>query len=162
MVSQIKDKLLAVIGHDLRTPFANLRNIADMFDADFISAEEVHALMKEINPLIKGAELTLTNLMDWAGSHIKDELKSDEPRYIFNGGRKWSKPSITPCSEKYRVCQPAGPGQSVIADENHIKVVLRTSSATPSKFTDNNGRIRLNSTYTENQVIISIEDNGKA
>jgi len=43
MVSQIKDKLLAVIGHDLRTPFANLRNIADMFDADlFLRKRYMH------------------------------------------------------------------------------------------------------------------------
>jgi len=56
--------------------------------------------MKEINPLIKGAELTLTNLMDWAGSHIKGRVKRATNLDIFLMGVEWSKPSITPCSEK--------------------------------------------------------------
>jgi len=71
MISKIKDKLLAVIGHDLRTPLANLRNMVEMFEADYISADEIHWLMKDINPVVKSAELTLSNLMDWAGSHLK-------------------------------------------------------------------------------------------
>src|SRR5207245_1610662 len=53
MISKIKDKLLAVIGHDLRTPLANLRNMVEMFEADYISADEIHWLMKDINPLVK-------------------------------------------------------------------------------------------------------------
>jgi signal transduction histidine kinase len=162
MVSQIKDKLLAVIGHDLRTPFANLRNMVEMFDADFLSAEEVHVLMKEINPLIKGAELTLTNLMDWAGSHIKGRTKKVANLDIFLMGVEMEQTFNHALQRKnIEFVNQAGPGQSVIADENHIKVVLRNLISNAIKFTDNNGCIKLNATYTENQVIISVEDNGK-
>src|SRR3569833_2438876 len=66
-LGKIKDKLLAVFAHDLRTPLANLRNMADMFDMDNLSNEEIHQLMKDINPMVKSAELTLSNLLEWAG-----------------------------------------------------------------------------------------------
>lgn len=70
-VNSLKDKLLAVIGHDLRTPVANMSNIIEMFNDEYLTAAEVNDLMKEIGPIIKGAELTLSNLTEWAGSQIK-------------------------------------------------------------------------------------------
>lgn len=82
-ISKIKDKLLAVIGHDLRTPLANLRNIVEMFEADYIPADEIHWLMKDINPLVKSAELTLSNLMDWAGNHIRGRSINSSRLDIF-------------------------------------------------------------------------------
>ena len=70
-VNNLKDKLFAVIGHDLRSPVANLSNIIEMFEDGYLTADEVHELMKNINPVVKGVQLTLSNLVEWAGSQIK-------------------------------------------------------------------------------------------
>ena len=56
----------------MRAPVANLSNIIQMFTAWLSdSYKEVHDLMKDINPIVKGAELTLSNLVEWAGSQDK-------------------------------------------------------------------------------------------
>ncbi|MDB5131169.1 MAG: Tetratricopeptide repeat-containing protein, partial [Mucilaginibacter sp.] len=70
-VNDLKDRLLTVIGHDLTTPVASLSNIVEMFETKHLTNTEVHGLMKNINPIVKGAELTLSNLLAWAGNHIK-------------------------------------------------------------------------------------------
>lgn len=161
-ISKVKDKLLAVIGHDLRTPLANLRNIVEMFEADYISADEIHWLMKDINPLVKSAELTLSNLMDWAGSHIKGRSVNSSRLDIFLLGVEMEQTFNHALQRKnIEFVNQANAGQSVLADENHIKVVLRNLISNAIKFTDSKGCIKLSSAYKENKVIISIQDNGK-
>jgi len=162
MINKVKDKLLAVIGHDLRTPLANLKNIAEMFEADYLSTEEVNWLMKDINPLIKGAELTLSNLMEWAGNHIKGRNINSSRLDIFLLGVEMEQTFTHALHRKnIEFVNRATAGQSVLADENHIKVVLRNLISNAIKFTDTNGCITLNSTYEESQVIVCVEDNGK-
>ncbi len=162
IISKIKDKLLAVIGHDLRTPLANLRNMVEMFEADYISADEIHCLMKDLDPLVKGAELTLSNLMEWAGSQIKGQSINSTRLDIFLLGVEMEQTFNHALHRKnIEFLNQATAGQSVTADENHIKVVLRNLISNAIKFTDANGSIKLNSTYKENQVIISVQDNGK-
>jgi len=162
MVSKIKDKLLAVIGHDLRTPLANLRNMVEMFEADYISADEIHWLMKDINPLVKSAELTLSNLMEWAGNQIKGQSINSTRLDIFLLGVEMEQTFNHALHRKnIEFLNQATAGQSVMADENHIKVVLRNLISNAIKFTDAKGTIKLNSTYKENKVIISVQDTGK-
>ncbi len=161
-INKIKDKLLAVIGHDLRTPLANLRNILELFDADFISVNEVHVLMKDLNPQVKSAELTLTNLMDWVSSHIKGRNVNSSRVDIFLLGVEMEQTFNHALRRKeIEFLNQATAGQSVLADENHMKVVLRNLISNAIKFTDTKGCIKLNSIYKENRVIISIQDNGK-
>jgi signal transduction histidine kinase len=162
IVNNIKDKLLAVIGHDLRSPLANLHNIIEMFEVEYISTEEVNWLMKDISPLVKSAELTLANLMDWAGNNIKGRSINSSRLDIFLLGVEMEQTFNHALQRKnIEFVNLASPGQSVLADENHIKVVLRNLISNAIKFTDTNGCIKLDSKYEESKVIISIEDNGK-
>ncbi len=161
-LSKIKDKLLAVIAHDLRTPLANLRNISDMFDADYLSNEEVHFLMKDVNPTVKSAELTLSNLLEWAGSQMKGQRINVSQLDIFELGTEMEQ-TFTQALQKKNIefLNQASPGNSVLADENQIKVVLRNLVSNAIKFTDTNGRVILKSEIEDSKIIISVEDNGK-
>ncbi|MBS1524071.1 MAG: ATP-binding protein [Bacteroidetes bacterium] len=161
-LSKVKDKLLAVIAHDLRTPLANLRNIADMFDTDYLSNEEVHWLMKDINPMVRSAELTLSNLLEWAGNQIKGRNVNSSQLDIFLLGVEMEQ-TFTHALQKKNIefSNQASPGRSVLADENHIKVVLRNLISNAIKFTDTNGCVTLKSEYEDSKVVISVQDNGK-
>ncbi|MDB5130524.1 MAG: cph1 6, partial [Mucilaginibacter sp.] len=55
----------------------------------------------------------------------------------------------------------AFPGQAVLADENHIKVVLRNLISNAIKFTAENGSITLTTIIENNGLVISVKDNGK-
>jgi signal transduction histidine kinase len=161
-LSNIKNKLLAVIAHDLRTPLANLRNIADMFETDYLTKEEVHWLMKDINPMVKGAELTLSNLLEWAGNQMKGQSISLAQLDISLLGVEMEQTFMHTLQKKgIGFANTASPGKSVMADENHIKVVLRNLISNAIKFTDNNGSITLASEFDDNKVIISVKDTGK-
>jgi len=161
-VSDLKDKLFAVIGHDLRSPMANLSNIIEMFDEEFLTAEEVHDLMKNINPVVKGVELTLSNLVEWAGSQIKGISVKAAHVDIFLMGMEMEQTFLHALQQKnIEFINRAYPGQGAIADENHLKVVLRNLISNAIKFTSGNGTITLSTVIENNELIISVKDSGK-
>jgi signal transduction histidine kinase len=162
MVNNFKDKLLTVIGHDLRTPVANLNSIVEMFETGYLNAKEVHDLMKEMNPIVKGAELTLSNLLDWAGSQIKGRTLNSSNVDIFLLGVEMEQTFVHALQLKnIEFINNAYPGQGVLADENHLKVILRNLISNAIKFTPQKGNIVLFTIIENNRMIIGIEDNGK-
>jgi signal transduction histidine kinase len=160
-VNKLKDKLLAIIGHDLRTPIASLISIADLFAMDYITPEEVTKLMHDLTPVIKGAELTLTNLTDFADSQMQGQnirasnvdvcLIADEMKETFAHQLQQKNISLT------NNCLSQG---NVWADSNHIKVIMRNLISNAIKFTNNDGRITVTSVVKDNQMQICVEDSG--
>lgn len=160
--NNIKDKLLAVIGHDLRSPFANLRGIIEIFEADYISQDEMHQLLIEMSTIIKGTELTLLNLVEWAGGNLKAmEVKSEavdlsqlstEMEQTF--GHQMQRKNIT-----FR--NNIAEGSLALADANHIRIVLRNLISNAVKFTYGEGLIQLSAIAVGNELVIEVEDSGK-
>jgi len=161
-VNDLKDKLFAVIGHDLRSPVGNLSNIIEMFEEGYLSPGEVHDLMRNINPIIKGVELTLSNLIEWAGSQIKGKNITLSNVDIFLMGVEMEQTFIHALQVKsIEFINNAYPGQGAVADENHIKVILRNLISNAIKFTPDKGSIKLSTTIANNELIVSVTDNGK-
>ncbi len=161
-VSDLKDKLFAVIGHDLRSPVANLSNIIEMFEDGYLTADEVHELMKNINPVVKGVQLTLSNLVEWAGSQIKGINVNSSNVDIFLLGVEMEQTFIPSLQLKnLEFVNNAYPGRGAIADENHLKVILRNLISNAIKFTPNDGTITLGTTIENNELIINVTDSGK-
>ena len=160
--NDLKDKLFAVIGHDLRSPVANLSNIIEMFDEGYLTADEVHDLMRNINPVIKGIELTLSNLVEWAGSQIKGINVHPTNVDIFLMGMEMEQTFLHALKVKrIEFSNKAYPGRGALADENHLKVILRNLISNAIKFTQVNGMITLATTIENNELIISVKDSGK-
>ncbi|MBB3056432.1 tetratricopeptide repeat-containing sensor histidine kinase [Mucilaginibacter gotjawali] len=161
-VNDLKDKLFAVIGHDLRSPMANLSNIIEMFDEGYLTPEEVHDLMKNINPIIKGVGLTLSNLIEWAGSQIKGHNLTLTNVDIFLMGVEMEQTFIHALQVKnIEFVNKAYPGRGAVADENHLKVILRNLISNAIKFTSDKGTIKLSTTIENNGLIVSVTDSGK-
>jgi signal transduction histidine kinase len=161
-VNNLKDKLFAVIGHDLRSPVANLSNIIEMFEDGYLTADEVHELMKNINPVVKGVQLTLSNLVEWAGSQIKGINVNSSNVDVFLMGVEMEQTFIPALQAKsLEFVNNAYPGRGAVADENHLKVILRNLISNAIKFTPDNGTITLGTTIEMNQLIISVNDSGK-
>lgn len=160
-VNNLKDKMMAVVGHDLRTPIANLHNILELFEDDYLTHEEVHVLMQDVSPIVKGTELTLSNLLDWAGSQIKGRVVNVSKIDIFLLGAEMEQTFKHLLKQKQiRFANTAKPGQLVLADENHIKIILRNLISNAIKFTGNKGQITLAANTDSDNLIISIQDTG--
>ncbi len=161
-INKLKDKLLAVIGHDLRTPLANLRNIIALFDDDDLDLTEMHGLMRKMEPVIKGAELTLSNLLEWAGSQIRGINVTPAVIDINLIGDEMALTYEYPLHQKnIRFQNIALTGHCVKADEKHVKVIIGNLISNGIKFTDDDGTITLSSSVAGKELVISVNDTGK-
>lgn len=160
-VNDMKDKMLAVIAHDLRSPIANLLNILSMFEQDYLTPKEVHLLMRDINPIVKSADLTLTNLLEWAGSQIRGESAKAVKVDIFLLGVEMEQTFKHLLKTKeLEFTNMAKPAQMVMADLNHIRIILRNLISNAIKFTGDNGAIKLFTNVEGNQLAINVLDTG--
>jgi signal transduction histidine kinase len=161
-INKLKDKLLAVIGHDLRTPFANLRSIMALFGDNNLNLEDMHGLMKKMEPVIKGAELTLSNLLEWAGSQIRGINLTPSVIDINLVGEEMAQVYSYQLQQKnIRFQNIAITGHLVKADEKHIKVIIGNLISNAIKFTDDNGIVTLSSQVAGNELIVNVNDTGK-
>lgn len=161
-VNKLKDKLLAVIGHDLRTPFANLRSIMGLFGDNNIALEDMHSLMKKMEPVIKGAELTLSNLLEWAGSQIRGINLTPSVIDINQVGEEMAQIYSYQLHQKsIRFQNVAITGYMVKADEKHLKVIIGNLLSNAIKFTDDNGIVTLSSHVAGEELVVNINDTGK-
>jgi signal transduction histidine kinase len=162
MVNGLKDKMFAVIGHDLRTPMANLINISSMFESEDLSSEEVQMLMKDITPMIRGAELTLSNLLDWAGSHIKGRNVQLTKVDLHGIGVIIDQTFDHFLKQKgLTFINEIKQGETVHADENHVKVIFRNLMSNAVKFTESGGTITLYTRKKGDRLVVCMKDTGR-
>lgn len=162
LVNGLKDKMFAVIGHDLRTPMANLVNISSLFESDDLSDQEVQMLMKDISPVIRGTELTLSNLLDWAGSQVKGRTVHLADIDLHEVGVVMEQTFYHLLKQKsISFINEIKTGQMVHADENHVKVILRNLISNAIKFTEPGGTINLYTREKVGRMVICVKDTGR-
>ncbi|MBW4889121.1 HAMP domain-containing histidine kinase [Mucilaginibacter sp. HMF5004] len=161
-LNSLKNKLLLVIGHDLRGPIGNLSSLTSLFEGGHLQEAEVKQVMSSISPVVKGAELTLKNLLEWAENQIKgtnlqatcEHLQPvvDEIENTFK--YSFDQKHITFTNE-------VKAEHTVFIDPNHLKVILRNLISNAIKFTPNKGQISVTSHTIKDKITISIKDTGR-
>lgn len=161
-LNDLKTKLFAVISHDLRTPISNLKMALDFFRNEMFTKDEVVELMQKITPLIDVADLTMSNLFNWATSQMQG-LKVKKSSFslctIVAEMEKVFEHSLSNKHISFR--NKIEPHVLVFADVELMKIVMRNLVSNAVKFTYEHGIIEVYA-FTENDmVIVALKDNGK-
>lgn len=158
-----KDKFFSIIAHDLKNPFNAIIGFSDLLlgrieKHDF---EGIDKYTKIINQASKKALELLLNLMEW--SQVQTGRMEFKPEYfdIYNiveeaidllGGNAEQKTIF--------ICNNITKETMVYADKIMISTVLRNLVSNAIKYTRPNGSITITSEQLQDQVIISVKDNG--
>lgn len=160
-LNNLKNKLLMVIGHDLRGPVGNLRNVTDLFEQGALTNDEIQQVMKNMNPVVKGAELTLTNLLQWANNQIQGSSVATTDVRLTPVISEMQQTFAYQLAQKHITLQNNVAGNVfLLVDENHLKVIFRNLVSNAIKFTPNGGSITVDAVSESDKILISICDTG--
>lgn len=158
-----KDKFFSIIAHDLKSPFGAIIGFSELLlehieKQDFAGIDKYTSI---INQSSKKALELLLNLMEW--SQIQTGRMKFNPEYfdihsiveesiLLLGGNAEQK-TIT-------ICNNISTETMVHADKIMLSTVLRNLISNAIKYTKPNGLISLASEQLQNDLIISVKDNG--
>ena len=157
----VKDKLLSVISHDLRSPISSLQALLNLFNANNIARAELVDFFGKLLSRVENTSTMLENLLHWS----QYQLKGLEP--IFD--RLNLQTIIDECINLYHmqaeqkhivIDNSLKTNVHVLADVEMLKVILRNLISNALKFTHSGGIITIMTMIKENHAVISVKDTG--
>jgi signal transduction histidine kinase len=158
-----KDKMFSIISHDLKSPFTSIFGFSDLLIKNFreYDDKQIESFLNNINLTSKHTLILLDNLLDWAGfqsnritikkENIDFQLVIDEVIALLSFTAK-----IKGITLNVHV-----PNNIVVyTDLNMLQTILRNLISNAIKFTRVGGKIDIVVIQNNNQLEISVIDNG--
>ncbi|EPR67121.1 PAS domain-containing sensor histidine kinase [Cyclobacterium qasimii] len=164
-INATKDKLFSIIAHDLRGPFNNIIGLSELLSKNehenVADNEQSEKYIEIINSTAKSTLTLLDNLLNWANSQTgglsfrpEKIILSEVILEIIDLEKTLSiAKNIT---LKYTTTKEI----AFYTDENILKTILRNLISNAIKFTNPGGNINVITATNEQQVEITIADNG--
>ncbi len=159
-LNEVKDKFFSIISHDLRSPINGLTGILDLMDKDHIKPEELPSLIKELKVQFNHTKSLINNLLDWALLQMDKLTIQSEKINLRQLVDENFKLLSSIHLKKVEMVNLVPENLYALADLNTISLVFRNLILNSIKFTDDGGRIWVETKENENDLTISVSDNG--
>lgn len=158
-----KDKLFAIVAHDLKNPLSAFRSITQNLveNSLHISKEEIEQFIGRLNQSANQLYDLLQNLLNWAISQIGKLPFAPEKFVIREIADENVRLFQTNLQQKNQAIEiNIEPGLYVLADRNMIKTVIRNLLSNAVKFTGAGGKITLLAKPAGHEIVFTVADNG--
>jgi signal transduction histidine kinase len=146
----VKDRLLSVMSHDIKSPLNSLRGILQIYNKGAISKDEFNHFARDIENDLGKTSMLVENILFWTASQLKGIQIKSEKVDLFELVEHNVELFHTIASAKtIRVTHNAKPRTIIKADPNILNLALRNLLSNAIKFSFENSVI---------QVIIRIKD----
>lgn len=161
-LNTLKSKLFSIIAHDLRGPLYALRNLFNNMQQLDIPAQEVKAMIPDVQKDLTYTTGLMENLLQWAKSQMESESVNlrviDLSELIANVTRLVK---LQAESKKVYLETVTNSPVYVYADSDMIDLVLRNILTNAIKFTPSHGHIRVELNHSGSFVEVSVADSGR-
>ncbi len=161
MANHTKDKLFAILGHDLRSPIGSLEGTLSLMNEGLVSYDEFQDFMPQFHKNVKNMQNTLENLLQWSISQMQGMTATPVPIQLLELiEEKVQLFTEVAKAKNIRFSIEALPTLTVWADLNHVRLLLRNLINNAIKFTPNNGRIQILTYPQDKHVVVDVTDTG--
>jgi signal transduction histidine kinase len=158
----VKDKILNIIAHDLRAPIKTLNQVLNWVEEDEeLTIKETKKYLNSINRNVENLNLTIENLLTWSKKElngINSDLSSFDIRSIINQVIELCR--LQTDTKEIKLINHVVDRHIVLADSNHVHLILRNLISNAIKFSNTKGIINISAFQINNQVQVCIADNG--
>ncbi|WP_407431420.1 tetratricopeptide repeat protein [Arcticibacter sp.] len=157
--NRMKDKLLSIVSHDLRTPLSNTKGILDLVEGNYLSPAELSQLLKDLDAQYVKSLTLLDNLLFWikgqmSGSPLESKVIDLKPLI----DSLCHELEISAAKKDIALINDIHAELSISGDREMIKVVFRNLLTNALKFTEK-GYVRIYATVEEG-ITVHVEDSG--
>lgn len=162
-LSEMQSKLFQVIGHDLKSPTANILSFADLMLSEFDSftREEIQKFIKNIQSSANNSFHILNSLLEWSKSIQMEGSIQPEKVYLKKVSEEAIKQVLPLANKKnIEIANSVEESSFVFVDKKMIITVLRNLLSNAIKFTESGGQISITAKKTNRRMEISVSDSG--
>ncbi|GLU52794.1 histidine kinase [Dyadobacter frigoris] len=156
-----KDRVLSVIGHDLRSPFASVRQALELIKSGDLDERDQEVLLEDFHRQIALVSELIDNLLAWASSQQSgEEIKYKKVNLTETTEKVLSLYKYSFEQKKQHIVCLFKENVFIEADENHVRIILQNILSNAIKFTPQHGTVTLFYTLENDFVAVHIKDNG--
>lgn len=156
-----RDRLYAIIAHDLRSPLAAIRMMLNLLRDKGIHTPNFDLLITQLSDSTNQTYDLLENLLLWSKSQLGDIVPD---KHVFrlepflNGLQRLF--ALSAQKKKLNLRLSVDPALQVRADRDMLKTVIRNLLSNAIKFTPNGGLITILADEQPEEVLITVSDTG--
>lgn len=164
LLNHAKDKLFALIGHELRSPMIGLMGLTEKvaYLVKKQKFEHLNKIGKQLDNYVLDTQSLLSNLLNWAQVMLHE--------------KELEKESINVCESIEKICTQFGqiiqeknitilnqipPQQTIEYDSESFFIIFRNLIHNAIKFSYTAGEIYIDCQVLEQKIIITVEDQGQ-
>ena len=157
----VRDRLLSVMSHDLKSPLNSLHGILHVYNTGAISKEEFNQFAQQIEGDLNKTNMLVENVLYWTASQLKGvEIKMEkldlhtlisENLQLFETIAARKKIDLT-----HNLTGPL----AIKWDKNILNLVLRNLLANAIKFSYEGGEVRIHVEKEDHVLTIQVRDKG--
>lgn len=156
-----KDKLFAILSHDLRSPVGILENNVMLTNWGALSQEEFSKMTQHLGQEISQVRTMLDNLLQWSVSQmggikpIKEQIRLLD---ILESQIQVLSPAST--KKSIQIINTVSGDATLLADKNHLAIIVRNLLQNAIKFTHSGGSISIKANPQQDKLMVEIRDTG--
>lgn len=156
-----KDKLFAILSHDLRSPVASLKNYLMLNNWGVLNQNEFAESAQSLNRQLELVNVTLENVLNWSITQMggmQPVFKTIDLYTHIEANIQ----SLKLLAEQKQISIKSDilPNTFVMVDTNHLMIMIRNLLQNAIKFTNIGGEVRLCIIKSEIYITLKIIDNG--
>ncbi|MGN6639236.1 MAG: tetratricopeptide repeat protein [Mucilaginibacter sp.] len=160
-LNTLKDRLIAILAHDLRAPLSTLRGLFDLLQDDTITHEQMLGMIPDVLKKLEYTSDFLDTLLFWINSQMEN---------FERAVKSFSVPEIINNEVEHYKEQAAQKGIKLIgnvpedilasADPGSVRIVVRNLITNAIKFSGTNDVIEASAEKRGQEVLIRVKDTG--
>ena len=159
-----KDKFFSIIAHDLRNPVGAVKMLSEFIQDELKqnNIREVTKLSEMLSEQVNYTYSLLNNLLEWSRAQTKQISFNPEPLNLQEVIRERVDSNAILAGNKNILLEYDLGGQLMVkADADMLDTILRNLITNAIKFSYENGKITLTAVERANDILITVDDQGK-
>lgn len=157
---EMHNKLLSIIGHDLRGPVKSIDGLLHLAENYETSFEEYKELIPRLRKLVDTTDSLLFNILTWAKNQIEGKTIAQEPffiRLLLQDIIEAHSPLFK--TKQNQVINNLDETIKISVDKNRLEFVFRNLLLNANKYM-NEGAITISSKMTDGRLEVCVADTG--